>query len=74
MNDSNHIWKWLYESHDGQIQVNYGKTYHNKAAEKIKMLKAAKGKKDTLSSSRTIKLTAEVLRKIRKAKDICIPF
>ena len=33
MNDSNHIWKWLYESRDGPIQVNYGKTYHNKSAE-----------------------------------------
>ena len=71
MNDSNHIWKWLYESHDGQIHTIIKLL---KIVEKIKMLKSAKGKKDTLSSSRTIKLTAEVLRKIRKAKDICIPF
>lgn len=33
VNDSNHIWKWLCETHDGEIQVNYGKTYHNKSAE-----------------------------------------
>lgn len=46
VNDSNHIWKWLCETHDGQIQVNMARcTIINllKIGEKIKMLKAAKG-------------------------------